>query len=282
MASASDQFESISKFTTLHRKAVWKKILAPLRHHERRLLPLKALREILPGGEEHYRGVQVVPISKIIGSENRFADFDREFLPLNRKLKHRWARVNLLVETDQPLPAVLLIKVGDFYFVRDGHHRISAARAGGREFVDAEVIEWPLTWQPERYSSPEDFFHQVEEHLFREKTGLPLQTSILGGYIELLHLIHCFQCSSCPNSESARKECPGGIPWEEAVKGWFENCYQKAAQAIEESGLKKRFKKYTTTDLYLFVLSNVGALRKAACFVPSPKAKIKRKPQRFI
>jgi hypothetical protein len=282
MPEMSNQFESISKFTSLHRKAIWKKILASLKNHERRLLPLKALREILPGGEEHYRGIQVVPIAKIIGSENRFADFDREFLPLNKKLKHRWAGINLLVEQNRPLPAVLLIKVGDFYFVRDGHHRISAARAAGQEFVDAEVIEWPLTWQPEHYTSPEDFFHQIEEHFFREKTGLPLKTSILGGYIELLQLIHCFQCSGCPSSESTRKDCPGGIPWEKAVKGWFENCYQKAAQAIEESGLKKRFKKYTTTDLYLFVLSNLGALRKAACFVPSPKAKIKRKPRRFI
>lgn len=42
------------------------------------------------------------------------------------------------------MPAVELIKVGDVYVVRDGHHRISVARALGEGFVDAHVTAWEL------------------------------------------------------------------------------------------------------------------------------------------
>jgi hypothetical protein len=39
----------------------------------------------------------------------------------------------------RPLPPVELIQVGDSYFVRDGHHRISVARAFGQTAIDAQV-----------------------------------------------------------------------------------------------------------------------------------------------
>jgi hypothetical protein len=49
------------------------------------------------------------------------------------------------------LPAVDLIQIGDVYFVRDGHHRISVGRAMGQEIIDAEVTVWevagPLPWE---------------------------------------------------------------------------------------------------------------------------------------
>jgi len=34
-----------------------------------------------------------------------------------------------------------VIHMGGIYYVQDGHHRISVARALGEEFVDAEVID---------------------------------------------------------------------------------------------------------------------------------------------
>jgi hypothetical protein len=49
---------------------------------------------------------------------------------------------------------LLLIQVGDDYFVRDGHHRISVARAFGREQIDAEVIVWDLGPRPPEMLEP--------------------------------------------------------------------------------------------------------------------------------
>jgi len=42
------------------------------------------------------------------------------------------------------LPPVELIQVGEVYFVVDGHHRISAARALKYTHVDAVVTEWTV------------------------------------------------------------------------------------------------------------------------------------------
>jgi len=42
------------------------------------------------------------------------------------------------------LPLVDLVQVGDVYFVRDGHHRISVARAFGQESIDAQVTVWEV------------------------------------------------------------------------------------------------------------------------------------------
>jgi hypothetical protein len=54
-------------------------------------------------------------------------------------------------EMGTPLPPVKLIQIGDLYFVRDGHHRISVARAMGQEAIEAEVTAWtvmgPLPWE---------------------------------------------------------------------------------------------------------------------------------------
>ncbi|NMC53097.1 MAG: ParB N-terminal domain-containing protein, partial [Chloroflexi bacterium] len=56
--------------------------------------------------------------------------------------RERWTRIGMLMMMGEPLPAVELIQVGDEYYVRDGHHRISAARALGYRHIDAVVTAW--------------------------------------------------------------------------------------------------------------------------------------------
>ena len=100
---------------------------------------------------QHYGGRQTVEIGKIIGSENRIGDFDDQFHPLRSQSKDRWMSVAGARIQDVPLPPVDLIQVGDRYFVRDGHHRISVARTLGQHFVEAEVTVYqmsgPLPWE---------------------------------------------------------------------------------------------------------------------------------------
>lgn len=90
----------------------------------------------------HYAGTRVVPIQQIQGSEGRYRDFDRHFNPLRPHLKERWQKMALAWLTGVTLPPVKLIQVGDTYFVEDGHHRISVARALGQTDIDAEVTVW--------------------------------------------------------------------------------------------------------------------------------------------
>jgi len=93
---------------------------------------------------QHHQGLQAVPVARIVGSEGRSEDFDGEFRPLNNHTQKRWysiarARLNGVV-----LPPVVLIRIGDEYYVRDGNHRVSVARALGDAAIDAEVTVYHL------------------------------------------------------------------------------------------------------------------------------------------
>jgi hypothetical protein len=81
-------------------------------------------------------------LERIIGSVDRADEFDHDFNPLSRSTRARWERVNQAFLHDVILPPVVLQKVGDDYFVRDGHHRVSVARYHGAAYIDAEVSEY--------------------------------------------------------------------------------------------------------------------------------------------
>lgn len=87
-------------------------------------------------------GIQTVPIRRIGGSEGRCNDFDRFFRPLQDNTRERWLSVWRAFVNGFPLPPVELVRVGENYFVRDGHHRISVAAALGQLEIEAHVVEW--------------------------------------------------------------------------------------------------------------------------------------------
>ncbi len=89
-------------------------------------------------------GVCPVEVTKIVGSANRSRDFDRSFLPRHAHSAERWTRVHWSYHQRVNLPPPLLMKVGDFYFVYDGHHRTSVARAHGVATIEADVIEYDI------------------------------------------------------------------------------------------------------------------------------------------
>jgi hypothetical protein len=94
---------------------------------------------------------RTVPLCQILGSENRPGDFDRDFNPLHDRNKGRWLSVATARQRGKTLPPVALIQVGDLFFVRDGHHRISVARALGQSAIEATVeiwqVEGSLPWE---------------------------------------------------------------------------------------------------------------------------------------
>ena len=95
--------------------------------------------------DRHYAGIQTVPISQIRGSESRCNDFDANFYPLRQHSSIRWQSIASAYERTIPLPPVELIRIGEVYFVRDGHHRISVAAALGQQYIDAEVTIWQVS-----------------------------------------------------------------------------------------------------------------------------------------
>ncbi len=101
----------------------------------------------LQAGSSHegsYVGLREVAIDTICGSEERADDFDDFFRPLAGHNRDRWVSVAEARLRGVQMPPVQLIEVGGRYFVRDGHHRISVAKALGESYVDAEVVRWQM------------------------------------------------------------------------------------------------------------------------------------------
>jgi hypothetical protein len=94
--------------------------------------------------EGSYVGMREIAIDTICGSEERADDFDNFFRPLASHNRDRWLSVAEARLRGVHMPPVQLIEVGGRYYVRDGHHRISVAKALGESFVDAEVVRWQM------------------------------------------------------------------------------------------------------------------------------------------
>ena len=89
-----------------------------------------------------HRGIRTVPVGQIGGSVGRCSEFDSDFMPANVSAAERWKHVDRAFHRGKELPPVSLYKVGAFYFVLDGHHRLSVASYQGVEWIDAEVTEF--------------------------------------------------------------------------------------------------------------------------------------------
>jgi len=128
----------------------WNQIWSVLTGRSCQLLSLTAMHAAGRASGCSAAGVQTVAIRQIRGSEGRNRDFDRNFNPLMSHSQERWMRVAEAQQRGVPLPLVQLIRVGELYFVRDGHHRISVARALRQEEIEADVVVWavdePLPW----------------------------------------------------------------------------------------------------------------------------------------
>lgn len=123
------------------RAALMQRIWRRLLRRPNNLLDLNRVQRHLSLRGCHYCGIQPVPFKQIIGSESRCQDFDASFHPLKEHDRMRWQQIAFLCLTRQHLPPVKLICIREYYFVRDGHHRISVARLLGQIAIDAEIIE---------------------------------------------------------------------------------------------------------------------------------------------
>jgi hypothetical protein len=117
-------------------------------------------------------GLKVVPLDAIVGTVDRAADFDRGFRPTSPRLRSRWERIAAAQRRGESLPPISLYKVGDLYFVRDGHHRVSVAKSLGRQDIDAYVTEIQTRVRLGRDMRVGDLPLKGHERLFRERVPL--------------------------------------------------------------------------------------------------------------
>src|ERR1700727_2234210 len=126
------------------RRAVASRLNARLRGEPddvRMVLPYEEVLDALGFVSERRIGLKVVALDAIAGSVDRARDFARSFRPTSARVRSRWEHIAAMMRRGESLPPIDLLRIGELYFVRDGHHRVSVARALGRTDIDAYVTE---------------------------------------------------------------------------------------------------------------------------------------------
>jgi len=237
------------------------------------LLSYDEIKEKLRIGGPVYRGVKPVRVDRIVGSLNRYHEFDRAFLPLQDAIASRWQSVDLAFYKEVSLPPIILYKVGEVYFVVDGHHRVSVAREQGQEFIDAEVRECLTKVNITPDLNPEDLEILGEKVNFLERTGLDhvrpkanIELTIPDGFDRMLEHIAVHKYFMGIDQQR-------DISDEEAVAHWYDTVYKPIARIIRSSGILKEFPGKTEGDLYLWVLDRQRFLgAKGQDLLPPEKA----------
>jgi hypothetical protein len=134
----------LSQFLQARRQGQWRRLLNRLAGQPTRLRDLSIDLQHMPVKARHDAGLHSIPLDCIRGSEGRSQEFDADFYPLAAHNDERWISVAAAAQAGLVLPPVDLIQLGDLYYVRDGHHRVSVARHFGQKAIDAQVTVWQV------------------------------------------------------------------------------------------------------------------------------------------
>ncbi len=115
----------------------------------------------------------MVPLDAIVGTVDRGRDFDRSFRPTTGRVRSRWEHIAAAMRRGEAMPPVDLVRIGQIYFVRDGHHRVSVARALGHDDIDAIVTDVVTRVGAERAITLEELPLKSHERVFFERVPLP-------------------------------------------------------------------------------------------------------------
>ena len=243
-------------FSRAYMKGFWRSVFSQISNKDNELLPFDEVMHNIPLRGQHYLGLKQIETSKIIGSVNRYQDFDRAFLPRQMHTRARWESVNSAYFKDIILPPIEVYKVSDAYFVKDGNHRVSVARERGQAYMDAYVIEIEVSGTINENTNINDIVltHEYADFLSRSKLdravpGVDFHFSIPGQYDRLLQHISVHRWYM-----GEKKKRP--ISDEEAALGWYTEVYQPLVKIIRKHGILTKFPQRTETDLYLWIIEH--------------------------
>jgi len=259
-------------FQEARRKALLTELLDALRRKPAQMISLEDVRARLNVRGQRSLGHQTVPLDHIIGSEGRYSDFDRSFLPRTDTLKQRWSSIDRAMLQSVELPPVDLYKIDDVYFVRDGNHRVSVARQQGQSYIDAYVTELLVDVPLGPDLSMRDLLLKEEYSDFLEWTNLHdlrpderIEFSELGGYLDLVQHIntHRYYLGKQLGREVSR---------DEAVANWYDTVYMPIVQVIRDQDVLKYFPNRTEADLYRWIVDHRWHMHETSGADPGPEA----------
>jgi len=260
----SDPLESRVRadFSRARFKSFINQVFSVLSGQRNNLLSYDDVKEKLRIGGPIYRGMKTVRLDQVAGSLNRYHEFDRAFLPKEDQLAGRWTKVDRAFYQDVYLPPIVLYKVGEVYFVVDGHHRVSVAREQGQEFIEAEVRECATRVNITASIRPEDLVILGSKVDFLERTGLDtlrpesdIKLTIPDGFTRMLEHI-------AVHRYFMGLDYKRDIPEKEAIEHWYDTVYMPIVSIIRQSKLTDDFPGKTEGDLYLWALDHQHYLYK--------------------
>jgi len=274
---------ALEDFRSARQQAAVQELMARLTGKSVSLLSFEEVRHKLRASAMSERGLREIPLDAIVGTESRDADFTRTFLPRGTASEQRWARVKT-ASTDlnaTGLAPIQVYKIGEAYFVRDGHHRVSVARQMGAPTISAYVTEVqtrvPLTPDVQ----PDELIIKAEYAAFLEETGLDqlrpnvdLSVSQPGQYDKLRELIEV-------HGYVAEAEQGQPLGMQAAVLDWYDHSYLPILAIIRERGMLRDFPGRTETDLYIWLMEHSAELSAQLGWEVQPQNALADLAQRF-
>ena len=217
------------------------------------ILPFEEVVEALGRTGQVDRGLQVVPLDMIVGTVDRAVDFDRGFRPTSARLRSRWERIAAAQRRGEALPPISLFQIGDLFFVRDGHHRVSVAKSLGRDDIDAYVTEVTTRLRLGADLRVSELPLKDHERLFRERVPLAAERR---ARIKLSDPWDFGVLAEAVEAWGFRLMQERGHYYDraEVARAWFDEEYVPVSELISHGGLVESGE--TETDAYLRVAAD--------------------------
>jgi hypothetical protein len=201
------------------------------------MLPFEEVVAALGRRGESDLGVQSIRLDTIVGTVDRRASmFDRAFRPVSAEGRGRWEGIAAARRQGVDLPPVDVYRIGELHFVKDGHHRVSVARALGDETIQARVRLVITDLGAERELQLRDLPLKQHERVFHERVPLPpadrdrIQLSDEWRYAQLAALVESWAFRATHHREQL-------LSREEAAKAWFQEEYEPVTRVLREAGV---------------------------------------------
>lgn len=200
------------------------------------ILPFDEVVAALGYEGERYIGLRTIKLSSIVGSVESRRDFDRRFRPTSTRVRERWERLALAQRRGESVPPIDVNKVGEMYFVRDGHHRVSVAFATGQPSIEAYVTEVRTTLPAEHIRTRRDLVGKSYERMFISRVPLApsararITVSDPWSYAELGE---CVEAWGFRYSQHKREFCDRA----EIARRWFTDEYVPVVRMLREADL---------------------------------------------
>jgi len=228
------------------------------------LLPLASLTHILQAHQQIVRDEAVmIPLEKIVGSVGRYRDFTRDFRPRERVSADRWVRVFRAMTSLEGVPPIEVYRLGDVYFVSDGNHRVSAARASGFDKIAAHITEIPVDPGLTPGDTLDKAIIKAERARFLEETDLErrfdrvddIRFTKPGSDPKLLEHIRVHRYFMALDHPWM-----AAISFQDAAANWYVEVYRPIVAAIQRRNLLQQFPDSTAADVYIWVSSRIMEL----------------------